>query len=78
MKQKFKVLVHPASSMDFSDLIVNQAFILKMTFSLETTGATYEVKDFKSKLVLYALKTSEKHKVFQCFQEVEKECIGKK
>ena len=51
MKQKFKVLVHPASSMDFSDLIVNQAFILKMRVSLETTGATYEVKDFKSKLV---------------------------
>ena len=51
MKQKFKVLVHPASSMDFSDLIVNQAFILKMRFSLETTGATYEAKDFKSKLV---------------------------
>ena len=51
MKQKFKVLVHPASSMDFSDLIVNQAFILKMRFSLETTGVTYEVKDFKSKLV---------------------------
>ena len=51
MKQKFKVLVHPASSMDFSDLIVNQAFILKRRFSLETTGATYEVKDFKSKLV---------------------------
>ena len=51
MKQKFKVLVHPASSMDFSDLIVNQAFILKMRFSLETTGATYEVKDFKFKLV---------------------------